>query len=413
MAVLRKHAHQRVSFAAHGGKTLVPVQLTIYSNQISGVECNKLPTGKPYKGDFNNPMIIGTQYGTYGSFAVIVNGIPQNMISKFFVGVRKAGSTNILGYAQAQAGPTPTYVYFNAQSGVNAANFNAYYEVVVGYDANGNGVFDPSEVVYEYGNQDNAAESSPQDKIIVVENDDYQDATTNLTNKVNLLSYFLPTATELLRTFINPSHTPNGTTATTFTLYSNDPDLKCPVGAYWAQSGTAGMATANLYTSTTASPAANEVEHSDTFLSLLYEQMNLLIPTVDAYFANNPSESTYVSNVISFTKTVHFSDLDGQFSDVNLAYGTVTISGSLQVIVDKNLLGIATLESAHFSASFDDLYDFYIYANKNEDPFQLSQHAAPLQAGYGTLGTPGRVFESNVNFSDTKPGSFFGFGIIF
>lgn len=420
-AILRRETRSHCARGAKG-VTLLPVQLTIYSNQISGVECNKLPTGLPYKSstpgvvsDYNNPMIMGTQYGTYGSFAVIVNGIPQNMISKFFVGVRKAGSTNILGYAQAQAGPTPTYVYFNANSGVNAANFNAYYEVVVGYDANGNGVFDPSEVVYEYGNQDNAAESSPQDKIITVESDDYSDATTYLTNQANswYTSYFLPNAAELLRTFINPRHTPNGATASTFTLYSNNPDLKCPVGAYWTQSGTTGVATANLYTSSAGSPAATEVENSRTFLFLLYDQMNNLKSTVEAYFASNPSSSTYTSSVVPFTERIHFSDDDGYYSDVNLAYGTVPMTGHVQVVVQKNALGLLTLSSVYYDASFNDLYDFYIYANKTGDPAQLSQHAAPLQAGYGTLGTGGRVFESNVNFSKTVPASLFGLYFIF
>jgi len=98
-----------------------------------------LPTGLPYKSnkpgisDYNNPMIMGTQYGTYGSVSVIVEKLPSNRIAKFMVGVREAGSKKILGYAFVHPAPERTYVYFNAKPGTNVPTLKTFYEVVVGY----------------------------------------------------------------------------------------------------------------------------------------------------------------------------------------------------------------------------------------------------------------------------------------
>lgn len=386
----------------------LPVQITkVISNQLEGVECNELPTGLPYKGDMNNPMIMATQQGAYGSFGVVVQlpqNLSQNMVSNFLVGVRKAGSTDVLGYAPVTSTSGTTYVYFNANSGVNAINYNTYYEVVVGYDTNGNGVLDPSEVVYVYGMQDNAAESSPQDKAVVVESDDYQSALTYLTNLTSVSWIALPAASDLLNAFINPSSPPPGSNATTFTLYSNDPDLKCPIGAYWTQCGDdTGSATANFYTFPNGSSVSNEVAGSSTFEYFLWTQISdpNVKTVVDAYFASNPNASQHTFNLEPFDTTIHFSDKEllGAYSDLNLAFGTIELTGSLSIIVNKDpIFGTIYLNSISYNAGFNDIYDFYFF---QKDKLQLNTSAAILQAGYGTLGNAGRVFESSVNFSGT------------
>ena len=71
------------------GFMLVPMEIKkVISDQISGNDANKLPTGKAYVGDDNNPMLMASRTGVKTNVAVIID-IPSAFAPKMLVGVRK------------------------------------------------------------------------------------------------------------------------------------------------------------------------------------------------------------------------------------------------------------------------------------------------------------------------------------
>jgi len=102
-----------------GKKTLlllVPFDIEeVISDQISGNEANKLPTAF-YKGATNNPMLMATRTGVEAHLAIKMK-VPEWCASKVLVGVRKVGTTNILGSTTSVALPGKTFVSFDAIAG--------------------------------------------------------------------------------------------------------------------------------------------------------------------------------------------------------------------------------------------------------------------------------------------------------
>ncbi|MCE0483293.1 MAG: hypothetical protein LV479_03530 [Methylacidiphilales bacterium] len=202
----------------------------------------------------------------------------------------------------------------------------------------------------------------------------------------------------MLNAFVFPGSTPLGANPSTFTLYSNDPNLKQPLGENWTQSGSAGSATAPFYTFNTSSTTSQAVQGSATFNYLLTSELAKLKPTVLAYFAANPTATQYTSPVIPFSDQEAFSAHEtlGFFSDLNLAFGTVVFNGTYQVTVRQSDLTVTNLT---YDGTFNDLFNFYFYATDHVIP--LNRPASEVQAGYPTLGSGGQVYESQVQFSGT------------
>jgi len=69
------------------------------------------------------------------------------------------------------------------------------------------------------------------------------------------------------------------------------------------------------------------------------------------------------------------------------AFGGINIGGTVQVTVRKSDFAVTEI---HYTGSFDDLYDFNIKSQFNED-------GATVQAGYPSLGIGGRIFKNHVD----------------
>jgi len=398
------------SHPVYHGVMLIPAQITkVFSNQFTGLEFNGLPTGLPYHGDLNNPMIMGCNTGTTANLSLVIDKVPTSFIAKFFVGVRQAGQTTILASTQAQLAPTRTHLQFSAIDGTggsDGSNSSNKYEIILGYDANGNGQLDPSEVSIVYAGSGTSSSSSPQDKVVVITQSDYTKAATYLQNNVitssgSVLAFLFPTAASFAQTFINPATEPPGAASTYFTLYSNDPNLKHPLGANWTASGSVGSATAAFYTFNATSNISSLVANSKSIKQIILNQIALQKGTVLAYFAANPTATVYDSPNLPYTASnFSFSDLDPR-SDLWLTFGSVnTLTGHFQFTATKNGTAI-DLTDANYDGTFTDLYDFYYFASAKYFVWEtgLNKSGATLQAGYPTLGNSGEVFESKVVFS--------------
>jgi len=108
---------------------------------------------------------------------------------------------------------------------------------------------------------------------------------------------------------------------------------------------------------------------------------------VTAYFNQNPSALNHTfewpipSTLIGFALT--------QNPDLLLAFGRVTISGQMQVTVQKSDRSVTFIK---YEGSFTDLYDF----DHNASP--PAPTAARVQTGFGTPGSSGNVFFTTVEF---------------
>ena len=388
---------------------LVPVQITkVISNQFTGLEFNELPTGLPYSdpvkraahlvSDYNNPLIMACNSGTTANLSLAISGIPASLVSKFLVGVRQAGATTILASTPVQLDPTRTLLQFPANNGAQK------YQVVIGYDANGNGLLDPNEASLVYAGTGGTDPTSNQDKVYVTTLNDYTSAVSYLedyttdTISGTIKAALYPNAAALTKTFLDSTTAPLCSSQTTFTLYSNDPDLKHPLGANWTANGSAGSATANFYTYNSSTSLCTDVATSNSIKSIILGQIAAQKATVLAYFSANPTATSYTSSNISYSSpNFSFSTLDPR-SDAFYSLGSVdTLQGHFQFTASKStILGATTINvtALSFDGTLSDPFDFYFLSSQ-----ALLHNGAMVQAGYPALGTSGRVFDSYVTFS--------------
>jgi hypothetical protein len=362
----------------------------VISDQIAGNECNKLPTAVfPHP---NNPMLMATRSGLDTRLAVRID-FPSVFAGKIYVGVRRIGTQPVLGSTVAQVFPNRTLLQFNA---ISQLFDDPVYEVVAGYDGNNNGTLDNSEAVIVFsktpkGKATAADIKNRLDKIIVI-------TPTRVNNAYNLLYvqgnvWGTDYAGDLLEAFVIGSTTLDTATTTTGVLLSSThPSLTHPVGATW---NTACQATTIRFTFPDGVEASNDFEESNALLQIIDSTVT---GNLSALLASGTPDFA-ISTTMSFSKFINFGLTEpggfGEINELNLAFGRVTINGSLRVRYRKTSATSIEVSEVDISGSFDDLYDFDYSSGGN------ARRASMVQAGHATISTPpsGRVFFTRLEFN--------------
>jgi hypothetical protein len=391
----------RVNKAANRTAFLVPIDIEeVISDQIAGNECNKLPT--PYyrnaggTGGPNNPMLMATRTGRVAHLAIKMN-VTAAIASKFFVGVREVGSTTVLGSTVSIAAPGKTLLQFTANTG------HKIYEVVAGYDASGNTALENEEVavIFEKTPKRDStgaavtANLGNLDKIVIVEQGQFVDSKNFLTGGGDLP--FSDYAGDLIEAFGEGANTvPDATTTAGIVVRSTHPSLTHQVGAKW---NAACEDTTHRLDFTDGTKPSNDFEASNALKTIIDTVIQEHITALITYGTGKPGWP--VLALPSFSKLNSFRASEGPgvgfggINELHLAFGSVTITGALQV--SFRVLNPTTIEvgSISVSGSFDDLYDFDYWSGS------IPQSAAIVQAGYASLSTAanpsGRLFYTRLN----------------
>ena len=309
---------------------LVPVDITkLISDQISGNEANELPDGLPYKGDSNNPILMATRSGTTANIAVQITA-PSLTSPKLLVGVRKVQSDNngaILGATSAQLAPAKTLIQFTAESfhASDSKDTSNLYEVVAGYDSNGDGILSNSEAAVVFAATDGTT-TPPHDKFRVVTKDYYDSSESTLENFTNVGGF----AGNFLDSFLTGSAIP-GAVASTFTLTSTYPGLSHPLGAVWSTPGNSASAILNTFGATTTESTATA--NSNAIHQIIDSTINSQKAEIVTYFVLNPTVAShdFTYSIPSSAGSVDFIKTEGGTSPLGLAFGKVTLTGSFTV----------------------------------------------------------------------------------
>lgn len=388
---------------------LVPLKIKeVISDQIRGNEANKLPTGKAYHGDANNPMLMAATEGNTANIAVKIVA-PDLMLSKILVAVRKVqadGNGQILGSTSALQAPGKTLVQFNAEPfhASNAGDTSNLYEVVAGYDTNGDGVLAKNEIGAVFSATDGNSDP-PHDKFRVVTKDFYDRCETTLEG----VSNYLPTgyAENFLNSFLTGSAIP-GAVAVDHNLTSSAENLSHPLGAVWstpANSATVVLNNFGVDTAVSVSAAQSNAVSNIIDATLMYQKAEIV-----TYFVLHPGEADhdFTFDCLPTATSVNLVNTEGGTSPLGLTFGKVTLHGSFLARCSR--VGIITeehkvlVQNVTVTGGFDDLYDFSYYGAPLSllgITFQFPLNAASVQAGYATLATSvpaGRVYQVHVDF---------------
>lgn len=235
------------------------------------------------------------------------------------------------------------------------------------------------------------------DKIVIGEQEQFDNSTTFLTVGGDLP--FSDYAGDLIEAFgEGATIVPDATTTLGIVVRSTHPSLTHQVGAKW---------NAACEDTTHRFDFADGTEPSDHF-----EASNALKTIIDTVIQENIAELIThgtgkpgwpVLMLPSFSKLNSFRASEGPsvgfggINELHLAFGSVNITGTLQV--SFRVLNPTTIEvgSISVSGSFDDLYDFDYWSGS------LPQSAAIVQAGYASLSTAaspsGKLFYTRLNFA--------------
>ncbi|HWM23944.1 MAG TPA: hypothetical protein VNP98_03910 [Chthoniobacterales bacterium] len=385
---------------------LLPVEIQeVISDQISGNEANKLPTGEAYVGDDNNPMLMASRNATTAHLAVRID-VPSALASSILVGVKKTGSSTVATTVPAVAAPAKTLIEFDAEEfhASNSSDLSNLYEVVAGYDSNGDGTLQQGEIGVVFDKTPGVDASPPHDKFRVVTKQLFDSSATDVEDAASIPGTGLAGA--LLGSFITGENV-SGAAVSTFTLTSADPGLSHPVGAVWSASNTA---TAPLNTFLEGTAPSDDVEESTFVYELLDEKIEEQKAEIVTYFVMNPTVA-YHDFTFNFTGSRDFNETDPGilFSELGKAFGKVAISGTFTArcapigTPDQHRFWVMQID---YSGNFEDLYDFSFFGGASY--YGPAMQAACVQAGYATLSTQarpsGRVFKNRVEFETLRIG---------
>lgn len=382
---------------------LVPVEIKeVISDQISGNEANKLPTGKAYVGDDNNPMLMASQTGVKTDIAVRID-VPNAFASKMLVGVKKTNASIITKAVPPMLAPEKTLIEFDAEGfhASGSSDQSNLYEVVAGYDGNGNGTLEPSEVSVVFDKTPGVDSSPPHDKFRVITQDFYESSA----NYLEIGAVLTPSgiAGDLLNFFATGTPVPEATVSD-FILTSTSYGLTHPLGAKWDNTNSA---VAHLLTFAQTTGVSGLVANSNFVYQLLESTVQQRKAEIATYFVTHPGESAH-DFPFPYSGSKDFNDTDPNII-VNVlgnAFGKVTISGSL--VAHCTLVGLPEgrrflVTQIDYTGGFEDLYDFKYGGSSSFSP---PLNGACVQAGYASLSTlarpSGRVFKSNVNFEKSR-----------
>lgn len=369
---------------------LLPVDIKeVASDQINDSDCNKLPTAK-YSGEPNNPMLMATRTGVRAHLAIKVDS-PEGFRDKIFVGARKVGATTILGSVTVKAPNEKTKLEFDALPG------HEIYEVVAGYDQNGNSALDNDEaqIVFKKTPAGSATSGLQYlDKIIIVTESQFG------ASKGTVAGYNVwgtGYAGDLIEGFAKGSATISGaTTANNVDISANEPGLSHPVGGRWNPDC---KDKTYRFTFADASSASNDFEGSNAFGQIVdkvaRDNLAALIAAYDGTveWAVSPPYTFNESKNLIETESVFIG-----FNKLGLAFGKVDIGGTIRFSYKKTGPNTITVGSVEVLGSFNDLYDF-AYGGGDQ-----ARQASMVQAGHATLAkapdaNAGKVFFTRLEFN--------------
>ncbi len=386
----------------------------VISDQISGNEANKLPTPY-YRIQPNNPMLMATRSGNDARL-VIKMEVPAAYASSIRVGVRVRGETAILNSAASVPSPAKTLLSFMAADG------SKLYEVVAGYDANGNGALDSSEVTAVFQktpktNEDGSPYSplpgtagDPTfhylDGIVVVTQNDYTAARATTEGYGNgfTVSVFAPTAAKLINAFGSGANTITGANPTEFgilldaSVIPSADGLAHPLGAKW---NSINQANTHRIVLPSNSPLARQIVASQGVLQMYDRVLQTNIATLAATATSTWSVKTLPVD----DREIDFAISDKK-TELHFALGKCRVIGSLEVSYRALPAGGIEVNSLNCYGNTIDLYDFAYGAKKIFlGRFEIAdpKNAARTQAGNASLASApwpdaGRVFFTKVEF---------------
>lgn len=367
----------------------------VISDQIAGNECNSLPT--VHFGDgINNPMLMGTRFGSTARMAVRSTASEQ-FGTNAFIGVRKVGTTTLVGQARAKANPEKTLLNFGAEVGPQT------YEIVGGFDANSNGSLDSNEVItrfrktpaIDHRGRPVATHLHLLDTVVIVTQTDFDreqavfagGSTGLLLEPGSVVGAFAIGSTNLTGVTFTPGITIDaGLTALTH-----------KVGAKWNAS-------------------CEDVTYRFTYgngtsLSDLFEGSANLAWAVDRSITNALDTLLLASVGTTQTVTLPAFSFDANFNDratepefwnwyrLGKVFGSVTLAPAVEIEYRKLTANSVEVIRYNASGAFDDLFDFDYQAKKAST---ITRQAAIVQAGHATLSPilgGGKVFFLRLEFN--------------
>jgi hypothetical protein len=377
---------------------LVPVDIEeVISDQISGNEANKLPTAF-YVGAPNNPMLMATRSGTSSHLAVRMN-VPSSHAPAVRVGIRVVGETTIIGSAPAVSSPARTLLPFTAQNGAKM------YEVVAGYDSDGDGALDPEEAVLIFEKTPKTDSSGAPvttglgnlDKIIVVTESDFVDGKIDcITNNVWGTDY----AGDLISAFAHgTTSVDEATTTSPHVIMAMGSGLSHQVGARWDSAFNAETHKVSWYD---GSEASNDVKASYALPQVLHDAILLNLAAIKA---GTPLGGAWGnSGTYPFSISRNLLTTEDEWIGINelgYAFGKITFNGTITVNSRWVAGGKVEVGTVSYSSQFEDTYDFSYWGGSK------ARQASFVQAGHATLSSAaepesGKAFFTKVVFNGTR-----------
>jgi len=275
--------------------------------------------------------------------------------------------------------------YDGIYNGSGSSSLIGDWLVVAGFDANGDGDLQASEI---------AAQTTY--KIRAIGSSDYTASMAFLQTSALIArtTTLVPYASAFLNAFLNDSSPGHNSSASTTTIQPNDPRLDYNVGALFMPAGGGSI---KHYDFPETSDLAESVAMSATFTAEIYSELGNHANLMENYNYTQPTQQ--------FTWTVDKA-LNFLPDDIDLveAFGGVKLHIVTTVLVrasDKTVLSVA------YTGYISDLYDFAWYLAQDDSVAQLisaeaNQNALSVQAGYNTLGSGGHIFETQVDFNTTR-----------
>lgn len=375
----------------------------VVSDQIAANRSNRLPT--PYyrraagSGGPNNPMLMATRTGQTAHIAIEVKA-GAHFSNGVFAGVRRVGRETILGSTPCSASPGKTLISFTA------IEAHKTYEVVAGFDTDGDGVLQNSEVSTVFSKTPRRDSSGRRvtanladlDKVIIVEQTQYVFSSIFLASGGNF-----PTtdyAGDLVEAFgEGKTKITDATTTYNIPVNSRNPSLTHQVGAKW---NAVGVDSTHRFDFADGTEPSDDFEESNALKRIVDDVIKDNIDTLIAYGIGKVGWS--VLRLPDFAKGNSFRESEGPgiglggVNELHLAFGTVTVTGTPHV--SFRVINPTTIEvgSINVSGSFDDLYDFDFWGGGN-----LPKQGSMVQAGYATLSTTarpaGKIFYTRLNYA--------------
>ncbi|HXU45324.1 MAG TPA: carboxypeptidase regulatory-like domain-containing protein, partial [Thermoanaerobaculia bacterium] len=389
-----RHRSRTTNKVVEESKDVMVVKATItdvYSEQQPGRECNKLPVRPDLlMPGANQPMIVAAVSGYDVEISIKTKIDPPAAEPYVRVGVRKVDPfhDDVLADAPAvnDGKAKVRFIGISPEDGPHATRF----EPVVGIDMNRNGKLDPDEVTGTFGNDD-------AHRIRVVSAGSYTVNLSEVHGREFLFNGFVlqPIGREVLQTFLGERQAPAEAQAGSVDITPGFAGLTHPFGMTWDAQCHATIADFSYGTNT---GVAQEVAEAGPVVAAVQRELDRHKADVQAFFARpgSPNVAFLPADLGQPAAWTWQGDvgfrawLTSLHPSLAVAFGSVTIRGTIPIVeVEKSGLKVRRIA---YNGGFQDLYDF------NYD-MDICRPQAILQAGFGSLGQAGRIFNNRLQFS--------------